>query len=1521
MARNFKIKTLDDYRKQMTTSSSLIAPLTRNQNEVPTIETLKTQRDNLDKRLKSVGVDAQNLKDSEIDNRGIVKKALNLDQDQGFLFDFLEVIDRPTRAIFGAIDSAVRGENLVEGAWEGLSGQKKAYTTDILDELNILDKNSLHPLQELAFNLVPEIYMNPIRYMPRGFIRQALGMKGSYSTQIVKVREGLDVAEEAFSLKFDTIKATSGFQKGVSSAQGFIDPTTGFRVFDDTALNTYRQSYEKIAQKLATGEKLKAGELYEYYGVRVLRAKLKSKFPDIDVLKFATNDPNTPDLAFFKSFVDPTTGQKYWFNFNNIEIKGVADLGKKLEDVRYLQTRIHLSRAADGSDFVNFDFSDDILNEISPNLLKDLEAVFNTKIEGLYRGKGAGKLSISVEQLFEEANQVKTLVTDVVEGSKSAFPKIKELGLKVQKSSYRSLVTSNNYKTVAKVKERLIALNPQADARLIDEAVDIIMKQRTAFQNSLSKLNLVSYQPTHNIDLDAYEGGVRKLVKTILKDKYVDNPYIMYVDRLGQSKVLHTSEILDKLDITSAKFNVQPGGGFRLYAGLGSKQSLDDLMFTDAFDDFILSLVDDSANLTKLLDATPPLPVQETYKDVLVTTKKPAKILEFIGTKALDEKSILQKPAKFANDLMTKLKYKFDAGAGYGLTFKNQLGRILGEEGYELYRSVTKLNEKEKILKQLDPAAGRYVKDIFELNITPEMIRSGNIPRFINREMATYDILEYYFRTNSMGKHAILDSFATPLDRQNAEVAINQFLKANQIEAVARINVGKNLGEVLVLDTDLDLMEIKKLLKDTPLVQTQYLKVNFGNMEVDQKFIDFVLANQDDFVEVYNLQAEMVERIINNIGVENLPDAVLSKLGYYRHTLTKEAKQYLRESGPISRSMFSREGSSLFSAKEYQASTDSINRALRDLMDIDYDTITADGFDSLRELIEATLHVESQNKVLGAILRESVILDEVGAQTSFFQVIDNSREAAADLGPAFEFIADPLEVKFAKLFDNLSEDSLKVWKEFMTDMGYVQGKSALAINKSVYETLSGLNRAYTEVNEFIKYYDSFQNFWKSVTLISPGFHMRNFFGNMTNMYVAGMTTPDIFKYNTQSIMDFNDYFKYRDVLTLEGIDAVPEGVRKSVLRVKDYFDGGMAQTRKGLRDLEKMQSLALQGYDPSVPHAKRLYNELVKANFNAAEYIDDIQRYSMYNWALNQNNLFPDLARLKSEGASTKLIDKYKQSMARNKVLEALFDYTNLTLFEKDVMKRLFPFYTFMKNNFIFQMKSFIDAPAKYTQIGKAFDYWNEQMGGISREDMPRYAQDYMWLALPFNVDKNDEKAISFLKLNLTPSDFALIVDQPLKRGLTSLAAPLKIPIEYAFMRDSFTGREFEKFPGEAKRLSPDEGVLPFLRDQRGTLAISSNPSVQKLINDLGLRVPQNYLSIAFDILDGLAGYQGFGETVSDIVDRLSLTRTQEVSQMELTRLYQDLEQLRNLKSLYEQESGERLPSLEELTRGSRIIP
>ena len=136
------------------------------------ITALQKQRDNLNKRLMAEGIDPDTL-GGEFDNRNFLEKALNLKPDQGVLFDFFEVINRPVEAVKAGIMAGKEGRPILEEAWKGLSGQTLTPGGDVLDAFGVDIGDS--PVAEFAEDVAADILLDPLNLIPSGFFLKRLG--------------------------------------------------------------------------------------------------------------------------------------------------------------------------------------------------------------------------------------------------------------------------------------------------------------------------------------------------------------------------------------------------------------------------------------------------------------------------------------------------------------------------------------------------------------------------------------------------------------------------------------------------------------------------------------------------------------------------------------------------------------------------------------------------------------------------------------------------------------------------------------------------------------------------------------------------------------------------------------------------------------------------------------------------------------------------------------------------------------------------------------------------------------------------------------------------------------------------------------------------------------------------------------------------------------------------------------------------------------------------------------------------
>lgn len=159
------------------------------------------------------------------------------------------------------------------------------------------------------------------------------------------------------------------------------------------------------------------------------------------------------------------------------------------------------------------------------------------------------------------------------------------------------------------------------------------------------------------------------------------------------------------------------------------------------------------------------------------------------------------------------------------------------------------------------------------------------------------------------------------------------------------------------------------------------------------------------------------------------------------------------------------------------------------------------------------------------------------------------------------------------------------------------------------------------------------------------------------------------------------------------------------------------------------------------------------------------------------------------------MMDKGMTSkQAADKVREVLFDYTDLTQFEKRYAKRAAPFYTFMRKNAEFQLKAFSKHPEKYSHLNMAVENAKDgsDLDGRETDVVPKYLRDSF--AMPLGGMNK------MLNLALPASDLNRLED-PGKMALDSLSPLAKVPLEMMTGRRFLDGKPIQEFEGQHGQL------------------------------------------------------------------------------------------------------------------------
>lgn len=317
-------------------------------------------------------------------------------------------------------------------------------------------------------------------------------------------------------------------------------------------------------------------------------------------------------------------------------------------------------------------------------------------------------------------------------------------------------------------------------------------------------------------------------------------------------------------------------------------------------------------------------------------------------------------------------------------------------------------------------------------------------------------------------------------------------------------------------------------------------------------------------------------------------------------------------------------------------------------------------------------------------------------------------------------------------------------------------------------------------NLFARFYHGATNIWKqSVTTIFPEFHLRNWLTNMYQLQVyAGIDDPAI-------------YWQARKIQL---------GIPGALLR-----DDGSVLTHAEVMRLAQKTGVAGHGYfgsdvqellDPRKGgHVGRLK---AAASINPITFGRDMGRF------VEENARIAGFAHYLKQGYSP-----YAASMM---VKKFLFDYSELSKFERDFLRGVFPFYAWMRKNIPLQVEQILSKPAT---MSVSRDIQHAVSGLVNGKDLTpeQFANLPDWLKpmLPILYkNRKDKPKVTAVAGKMSPVSDVMALGQdiglhgllgPAVYGVGALNPILKETSEQAFKRDLETGRPLFEVEGRTRPL------------------------------------------------------------------------------------------------------------------------
>ena len=268
---------------------------------------------------------------------------------------------------------------------------------------------------------------------------------------------------------------------------------------------------------------------------------------------------------------------------------------------------------------------------------------------------------------------------------------------------------------------------------------------------------------------------------------------------------------------------------------------------------------------------------------------------------------------------------------------------------------------------------------------------------------------------------------------------------------------------------------------------------------------------------------------------------------------------------------------------------------------------------------------------------------------------------------------------------------------------------------------------------------------------------------------------------------------------------------------------------------------------------------------------------------------------------------QYIKNLGRKTAIDAvryaLFDPSNISDFERNVMKRAIPFYTFTKQNLMFQADNLMRNAPKYNKLYK---FIRDSYNDLGEDSYYQYQKDSMQIPLPFQDSDGNQL---FIKTNLPLSDLGEYLENPLQRVVSSTTPIIRTPFEMVTGVNTFTGEKLNY--NTVNKLANTLGIaLPKGVQNTASLA-------EQILNGLGLQnVSSNLVKKLTTILENSQGDATTQQLWSQIFSSILQTTNQE--NVALNNVYNDLELYQNEVSRLKKQ-GIDIPTIREITTSNKL--
>jgi hypothetical protein len=334
-----------------------------------------------------------------------------------------------------------------------------------------------------------------------------------------------------------------------------------------------------------------------------------------------------------------------------------------------------------------------------------------------------------------------------------------------------------------------------------------------------------------------------------------------------------------------------------------------------------------------------------------------------------------------------------------------------------------------------------------------------------------------------------------------------------------------------------------------------------------------------------------------------------------------------------------------------------------------------------------------------------------------------------------------------------------------------------------------------------KSWDAVTAIWKRYTLsIFPEFHARNFIsdiGWLNNL--AGINPIKESMHTNGAYVKAFHVFRQSEFYSVKG--------PKKYLKTTNPGRGLTIKTKAGTElPLDKEWQTFLEGGG-----AAGLFRETEFAVDKTLKHFTDTPKQQLKPGFRRANPLSPSFLPVQvgqDIGDGINVWSRFSHFLAKRKqgwnqdeaimsVKKHLFDYSDLTNFERRTLRRVFPFYTWMRKNIPLQMEMLVRQPGKFANLDKAIRAAQDPDIEIPPGGVPEYIRKEWGIptrevspgVIEFQLLGSYIPAADLIKIG-SPSEIARL-------GLKSLNPIIQAPAEDFFNKNFFSDLPVEQFPGE----------------------------------------------------------------------------------------------------------------------------